>query len=60
MTEPEIDALADKLAEKLQTRVTENIYRDAGRNMFTVARNVFWGIIVALAAWGAAKSGFGQ
>lgn len=59
MTESEIEALAEKLASKLQTRVTDNIYRDAGRNLFSMARNAIWGVIVAIAAWGAAKYGTG-
>ena len=60
MTDDEIERLASKLANKLTTNVTDSIYRDAGRNMFTMARNVFWGLVVMLAAWGAAKSGLGQ
>lgn len=60
MTDEEIERLATKLAPKLQDAVTQNIYRDAGKNLFAMARNALWGIVVALAAWGAAKYGQGQ
>lgn len=60
MTDDEIDRLADRLATKLQTSVTDNIYRDAGRNLFTMARNAFWGLVIAIAAWGVAKVRDGQ
>lgn len=57
MTDSEIDRLAEKLAERLQTRVTESIYRDAGRNLFAMCKNALWGLVVAFAAWGAVKYG---
>ncbi len=57
MTDQEMELLAEKLARKLQKEVIEGVYRDAGKNLFTMARNALWGLIVALAAWGAARYG---
>lgn len=55
-----MDRLAEKLAMKMQKAVTESIYRDAGKNIFAMAKNAFWGLVVAFAAWGAAKYGNGS
>ena len=60
MTDDEIEKLASKLVTKLEASVTDNIYRDAGRNLFTMVRNAFWGLVIAVAAWGATKVGNGQ
>lgn len=60
MEEDEINRLADRLAEKLQVRVTDAIYRDAGRNLFAMARKTFWALVVAIAAWNVAKYGNGH
>lgn len=60
MTDSELDALAEKLADKIQNKVRDGIYMDAGKNLFDMAKKALWAIIIAFAAWGAAKVGSGQ
>ena len=57
MTEDEIEKLATHLAEKLQTAVTDNIYRDAGKNLIGGLKKLLWAIVIAIAAWGLTRYG---
>lgn len=57
MTDDDLDKLAEKLAAKLQTAVTENIYKDAGRNLIGGIKKGLWALVIALAAWGFARVG---
>lgn len=57
MTDDDLDKLAEKLAAKLQTAVTENIYRDAGKNLIGGIKKGLWALVIALAAWGFARVG---
>lgn len=60
MTDDELNKIADRLAEKIQSSVTDGIYRDAGRTLLSSFKSIFWGLVVALAAWGSARYGGGQ
>ena len=60
MTDDEIDRLAEQLAKKIKNSVTDDIYRDAGKNLLSTVKNVFWAIVIAFAAWGAARYGNGN
>lgn len=53
MTDDELDRLAAKIAEKMQINVLDSIYKDAGKTAFGMFKNVFWGVVLFLAAWGA-------
>lgn len=57
MTDEDIDKIAVRLAEKLQTAVTDNIYKDAGRNLIGFIKKGLWAFVIAVAAWGAARYG---
>ena len=52
-----MDRLAEKLAAKMQSSILDQIYRDAGSNLFGLIRKSFWAFVVAFAAWGAARYG---
>lgn len=57
MSDDELERIADKLAEKLQTSVVDGIYRDAGKSLVGAFKNVLWAVVIAVAAWGAATYG---
>lgn len=57
MSDEELDRLADKVAAKLQTNLIDGIYRDAGRSLVGTFKHVLWALVIAMAAWGAAKYG---
>lgn len=60
MTDDELNRIAEKLAEKLQSEIVSSIYRDAGRSLLGSFKHVLWAAVIAVAAWGAAKGGVGQ
>lgn len=57
MTQDEIERLATALAPKLQNAVIESVYRDAGKNLIGFIKQAAWAVVIAVAAWGAAKYG---
>lgn len=56
MSEDDIEKLAESLAAKLQIAVTNNIYKDAGKNFIALIKSTAWAALVAFAAWGIAKN----
>lgn len=57
MSEDELEKIADRLAEKLQDAVITNVYRDAGKSLLGMFKNVMWAAVIAIAAWGSARYG---
>lgn len=56
MTDEEIEKLAKAVSERMQKDVMNNIYHDAGKNLFGLLKSLFYGALVLLAAWGASTN----